>query len=114
MQLTCLHGYPDKIGRRFAFSAYGNGPKSYTNTGTNATSGDIVSPAGLGFNRYIDCLIGDLSVSGTYYVHAQSAGVGARQTWRLRWFVTSTNAEVANGVDLSAEQVQVSGFGGDY
>jgi len=114
MQLTLLKGSPDYVGRRFIFAGYGNGPKSYVNTGANATSGDIVNSQALGFERYIDSITGDLAVSGTYYVHAQSSGVGARQTWRFRWFVTATNAEVANGVDLSAEQVQVSGMGGDY
>jgi hypothetical protein len=112
MQITFLKGYPDYVGKRFIWAGFGNGPASYANTGTNATSGDvIVFPR---FQNYIDLVLGDFSVSGTYYVHAQQATVGARPAWRLRWYVAATNAEVANLVNLSAEQIQIGGFGGVY
>lgn len=107
MQLTLLKGYPDEIGKRFAFVGFGNGPKPYV------TGGDpVVLP---GFQNYIDLLMsGGFAVSGTYYVDAIQVGVGARQVWKLIWTVSATDAEVANGVDLSAEKIQVGGFGGVY
>jgi hypothetical protein len=114
MQFTLQHGYPDYVGRRFLFCGSGKGPASYVNTGTQSTSGDpLALPR---FDNYIDAITtgGNQSVSGTYYYHAQSSGPGPRATWVLRYFVTSTNAEVANGVNLSAETFVVGGFGGDY
>lgn len=107
MQLTLLHGYPDLMGKRFGFVGYGNGPKSY------ATGGDQVTLPG--FQNYIDLLMsGGFAVSKTYYVDAVQAAVGPRQVWRLIWTVAATDAEVGNGVDLSAESIQVGGFGGVY
>lgn len=107
MQPKLLEGYPDFIGRRIAWCGYGNGPKSYV------TGGDVVTLPG--FKMYIDVIFaGGFSVSGTYYVDAIQQGVGARQTWKIIWTVASTDAEVAPGTDLSAEQVQIGGFGGTF
>jgi hypothetical protein len=114
MQLTLLHGYPDYIGKRFAFAGYGNGPASYVNTGTGKTSGDpIIFPR---YDNYIDSVEtgGMISVSGTYYVQAMPSSVGPRATWVLRWFTVSTDVEVVNGTNLSNEQIVVSGLGGVY
>jgi hypothetical protein len=112
MQITFLKGYPDYVGKRFIWAGSGSGPASYVNTGTNGTSGDpLIFPR---FQNYIDTANGDFTVSGTYYVHAQQASVAGRPAWRLRWYVSATNAEVANGVNLSAEQLIVGGFGGVY
>ena len=108
MQVTLLHGYPDYIGKRLAWAGYGNGPASYV----QSTGDPIVIPR---FQNYIDTVNGSVqSVSGTYTVVARPSGVGPRRTWALHWFVTSTGAEVANAVNLSAEQVQIGGFGGVY
>ena len=113
MQLTFVKPYPDFIGKRSAFVAYGNGPASYV------TGGDLVTSAtgqalGGPFDYYFDAIGVDLSISGTYYGHAIAAGVGSRQTWKIKWFVTATNAEVAAAVNLSAEQLTIFGFGGQY
>lgn len=107
MQLQLLHGYPDYMGKRYAFVGFGNGPKSYV------TGGDPITLPG--FQQYIDLLMsGGFAVSKTYYVDAVQAAVGARQVWKLIWTVAATDAEVAAAVDLSAESIQVGGFGGDY
>jgi hypothetical protein len=42
MQLTLLHGYPDLIGKRFAFVGYGTGPASYSRTTGDAIALPIV------------------------------------------------------------------------
>lgn len=108
MNVTLLHGYPDYVGKRFIWAGYGIGPSSYSQT----TGDAFVVP---GFQYQIDTVqSGGLSVSGTYFVRAKPSLGGARATWVLKWYVTSTNAEVANAVDLSAETVQFGGFGGRY
>lgn len=108
MNLTLLKGYPDAIGKRKAWVGFGNGPKSYSQT-----TGDVLTiPI---FQFYIDAVFGDvISVSKTYEVIPYPAGSGPRQVWTLKWFVVATGAEVANAVDLSAEVIQIGGFGGLY
>ena len=111
MQLTLLHGYPDNIGRRLTFVGYGNGPKSYVQVATAGGGDKVTVPR---FQFYIDAIGGGLTVSKTYYVQPYPSGVGPRQTWALKWVVTATNAEAGAGIDLSAEQVQLAGLGGQY
>lgn len=107
MQVNLLHGYPDVIGKRFAWCGFLNGPKSYT------TGGIIVTLPG--FQNYIDIVFASgFAVSGNYYVDPIQVTVGPRATWKLIWTVASTDAEVAPGTDLSAEQVQLGGLGGQY
>jgi hypothetical protein len=78
MYLTLLPGYPDLIGRRFAWVGYGNGPTSYVATG------DPVSlPTA---HTFIDSIFGEfLTVSGTYVVIPLISAVGPRPTWNLIW-----------------------------
>jgi hypothetical protein len=107
MQLTLLKGYPDFVGKRATFVGWGNGPASYSQT-----TGDVVTLQPVGFR--IDALAGGVnSVSGNFYVRSQSSGVGARMTWALYWY-TSAGVQVANGVNLAAEQIQVGGNCGQY
>ena len=107
MQLTLLKGYPDFVGKRATFVGWGNGPASYSQT-----TGDVVrlpQP-----NYYIDAISsGTNTVSGTYFVRAQSSGVGPRMTWALFWYLAA-GGPVANGTNLSAEQIQIGGNCGQY
>jgi hypothetical protein len=108
VQLTFLHGYPDRVGKRATFVGFGNGPKSY------ATAGDpITLPI---FQFYIDAMFGNgvLTVSKTYFVRAFPAGSGPRQAWSLKWYTASTGSEVSAATDLSAEVIQIGGLGGFY
>ncbi len=107
MNLVLLKGYPDKIGRRQAFVGTGIGPKSYSQT----TRDPVLLPQ---FQNYIDVLHGGITVSGTYTVQAIPSAAGPRATWKLRWIVFATGAEVANAVDLSAESVVLGGLSGQY
>lgn len=107
MQLTLLSGYPDNVGRRQIWAGYGTGPASY-----NATTRDpLAFPR---FQFYVDVIIPAVTVSGTYIVYGIAAGVGPRQQWALKWVTAATGAEVAAATNLSAEQVQLGGFGGQY
>jgi hypothetical protein len=109
MKLTLLHGYPDYIGKRMAICGYGTGPTSYVQL---ASGGDVVlAPR---YQNYFDVLFPAMSKSGTYIVYPFPTAVGARATWALKWVTASTGAEVSAAVDLSAEQVQLGGFGGVY
>lgn len=109
MQLNLLKGYPDYIGRRFAWAGWGTGPASYVQS---SGGGDpIALPE---FQNYIDTVFPAVSVSGNYRVDPIPSAGGARSTWQLRWIVVSTGAEVAAGVNLSGETVQLGGFGGRY
>lgn len=95
-QIVYQHGeYPDLIGRRSCVVGNITGPKPY------ATGGDPITVGQ--FNYYIDSLDGTLSVSGTYYGLPIPSGKLPRITWKMKWIVAATNAEAANGLDLSAE-----------
>jgi hypothetical protein len=107
MNLVMYKGYPDKVGRRQIFAGSGVGPTSYSQT----TGDPITVPQ---FQNYIDAVHMSQSVSGTYYARVQPSGAGPRQTWKAKYYVVATNAEVANAVNLSAETFIVSGFGGTY
>src|SRR3974390_2700929 len=104
MQLTLLKGYPDFVGKRATFVGFGSGPASYTQLvqatapATTATGGDpLTLPLP---NYYIDAVdSAGITVSGKYYVRAVSSGVGARQAWRLVWYVTTGNLEVGAAVN---------------
>lgn len=109
MQLTLLKGYPDVVGRRAIWSGSGSGPTSYSG---GTSGGDSIT--GLPFQFYIDSIFSAVSVSGTYLVVAQRSAVGARATFKLRWFTMSGMTEVTNATNLSAEKVNLSGFGGKY
>ena len=108
-QIILFHGYPDRIGKRFAFAGSYTGPSSY------ATGGDPVTLNQ--FNNYIDSIesSGVLSVSGTYTVRAIPSAAAPRATWKLKWYAAATpQTEVTAAVDLSAESFIISGLGGVY
>lgn len=98
--------YPDFVGRRMIFAGDGTGPALYVVGGDPVT---LSNP-----RLYIDWLDGALSNSGTYNVQAIKSGIGPRQTWKFKWFVTSTGAEVAANVVLSGQSIPVGGFCGQF
>jgi hypothetical protein len=112
--LKLQDGYPDLIGRRFAFCAPGyTGPVSYPNTGT--TIGDPLSLPAL--NNYIDSCSGHITTDGTYIVFCQPLGIGPRSKWVARWFAFTSSgvgAEATNGTNLSSKTTILSGYGGKY
>lgn len=106
MTLTLLPGYPDRIGKRFAWCGSGAGPTAYS----QATGDPLVLP---GFQNYIDNCYPAMTVSRNFMVFPIPSAVGARATWQLRWFNIAAG-EVAIGTNLSAERIQLSGLGGVY
>jgi hypothetical protein len=107
MQLTMLTGYPDNVGRRHIWAGYGNGPANYQ----QAAKDPLAQPR---FQFYFDTVFPAVTTSGTYIVYGIASGVGARLEWTLKWVVAATGAEVANGTNLSAQHVQLGGFGGQF
>ena len=107
MSFTMQKGYPDYIGKRYAFCGNNVGPSSYLRS-----TGDALDDGQ--FQGQIDAVFVSESVSGTYFVRARPSAAGPRATWALHWYVVSGGAEVADAVDLSAETVIVAGFGGRY
>lgn len=102
MILTLLKNYPDLIGAKQIFVGVGNGPVSYSQTTLDPVSIPRTS---------IDLLMADtISVSGTYFAQAKLVVAGNAATWALVWFVTATGLQVGNGVNLSAETVQIGGI----
>lgn len=89
-----------------------DGPASYSNVVVNAGTGDVINCSDLGMS--IDAFesvdpIG-LSSDGLNYclVSYTNGGSGnAVPSVSLRWFVLATNAEVANGVNLSGKSVRL-------
>jgi hypothetical protein len=83
-----------------------NGPASYTN-GT----GNAVSARAFGMDTLKSLLPMGLSASGNYYAKVISVAGRGKPTMLVKWFVASTNAEVANAVNLSAEVLTFQGMG---
>lgn len=107
LQLMIPYRYGERIGKRSALVGSGTGPASYV------TGGDPISLSE--FNWYVDWLANSVSLDGTYEICPVPATAGQpRAGWKAIWFVKSTGAQVAPGVNLSAETVQLGGFGGQY
>jgi hypothetical protein len=113
-KLTLQDGYPDFMGRRFAFCAPAyKGPVSYPNTG-NTIGDPLTLPA---ISNYIDQVEGSVTTDGTYIVICQPLGPGPRATWVARWFAFTSSgvgAEATNGTNLSSKIAILAGFGGKY
>lgn len=116
-----LDGYPQAWGNKRISVFYHAGPASYVQmvVATPVITGDPVTDVE-GGGRYIEFLDGGVSDDGQFRVECvpgggnpsqaapQSGTVGAAQkTWRLRWIVCATNAEVAAAVNLSGRTVRL-------
>ena len=111
-----LADFPDSFGAHKASVFAHTGPTSYTQMTTGPLAGgDTVTVAEAGV-KFFDAVIPiGLSDSGVYRVEAV-APVGNPSThkqaahattWRLRWVVVSTGAEVAALFNLSAQTVRL-------
>lgn len=89
-----------------------DGPASYSNVVVNAGTGDMILTTDLGMP--IDAIevlnVDGLSSDGLNYCFAEyvnGGGGNAVPSVRLRWIVLATNAEVANGVNLSGKSIRI-------
>lgn len=95
---------PQSIGEVFVAARDIAGPVSYTG-GTGNGQTISAQAFGLIFVRAVDSAP-EVDSTETYYVHVIPVGKGAQATFRVRWYVLATNAEVTNGTNLSASKVR--------
>lgn len=122
-----IDGYPTPWGNKKASVFYHTGPASYVQMVVAAppTGGDPLSDVEAGL-RFLDFVDGGISDNGQFRVEAvsssgnpsqaQGAGQGGTvgsspRTWRLRWIVVATGAEVAGAVNLSGRTVRLLAIG---
>lgn len=105
------NGFADVFGGKLFNVIDYSGPSSYNNTGTPATSGDLLDPKMFGFPNAIEHLIGtSLDQTGVYIVVGQPANNGVTK-WILRWYTASGMTEVANATDLHLKTVKLAAVG---
>lgn len=81
MLIAYFHGYPDRIGRRFAYVGAG------TPGATAPTAGDPVSLPS--YNNYIDSLTVGLSISGAFQGRGNASAAAARANWTVKYTFNS-------------------------
>lgn len=105
-----MDGYAIQVSNKLEIITDHDGPASYNNTGTFATSGETINALdfGLGGFEFIDA--SDLSSDSINTVLAvmipQNNG-DASTSARLYWFVQATGAQVNNAVNLSTKAIRL-------
>lgn len=97
---------PQSLGEVFLSAVDIAGPASYANPG-----GQVVSATKFAMLSGLRFVVAGISSDGLNTVYAVSPAGRASPTVVLRWFVTATGAEVANGVNLSTKTVRVTAIG---
>jgi hypothetical protein len=95
---------PQSLGEVYTAARDIAGPASYTGGQGN---GQIISANAFGL-LYIRAVTSapDVDSTETWFVRVVPVGKGAQPTFRVRWYVISTGAEVGNGVNLSGGKVR--------
>ena len=107
-----LPGYPQPTGAKIQVVFDHCGPASYNNTGTYATSGEtlLANGGGLNFGGF-DFVRAMDSSDGLYFaviVPNLGGDANSMKSVVIHWFVRSTGAEVANGVNLSGSAIRIA------
>lgn len=97
-------GFADVFGGRQYNTVDYTAPATYNNTGTPATSGELLDPHIFGFQNTIQSVEGSTDQSGTYVVVCVPVNNGITQ-WRVRWFTLSGMTEIANNATTVAGKV---------
>lgn len=121
-----MDGYPDSFGSHRASTFPHAGPVSYVQIVPGvapalAAGGDIVQAieAGMKYFEWVDAGLTDSGVFRVEAIPVTVSGIIAAAasipqpglTYRLRWVVVATGAEVAAAFNLSAEIIRLQGFG---
>ena len=121
-----MDGYPDSFGSHRASVFPHAGPLAYVQIVEGvapalATGGDTVQAieAGMKFFEYVSAGLTDSGKFRVECIPTTPSGVVASQaaipqpglTYRLRWVVVATGAQVAADVNLTAEIVRLFGLG---
>lgn len=99
---------PQSLGEVFIASNVLAGPASYTG---GAGNGQVISATMFGLLSIKFVVAEDMDNTETYYVRVIQSQLGATKTFRARWYVIATNAEVANATNLSASRVRYEVIG---
>lgn len=108
MQFTRAKGFEGGIliGQRQLDVFWANGPLSYANPAGDPVSGPP--------NIYFDYIAPTMTVSKNFEVRFFPTAVNtSRATWTAKWY-TVAGAEVVNGTNLSAEQIQTMAIDGEF
>lgn len=118
MSYRTVPEYPGVICKRQEIVLDLDGPASYNNTGTFATSGQVINASDFGFSAFEFVDSQNISSDNVNTVlvfmpgmSTSSAASGnnapVSQTATIHWFVQSTGLEVANGVNLSGKSIRL-------
>lgn len=105
-----LPGYSQPMGAKIEIIVDHDGPASYNNTGTFATSGETINAIDFGIGGFETVDANSLSSDGLNYVWIDLIGDGpgiACIGAVLHWYVASSNLEVANAVNLSGKSIRL-------
>jgi hypothetical protein len=113
-----MPGYKLDVSEKIEIVVDHDGPASYVNTGTFATSGETINAADFGLGGFELVQIDALSSDGLNIAYAvltnqsnsntpQGTGANAVPNMVIHWFVFATNTEVANGVNLSGKSIRL-------
>jgi hypothetical protein len=94
---------PQSIGEVFVACRPIPGPLSYLG---GAGNGQTISAQAFALLTVRYATQEDMDQTETYYVRVIQTGTGATKTFRVRWYVLATNAEVANGTDLHLSSIR--------
>lgn len=94
---------PQSIGEVFVAARPIPGPASYLQ---GAGNGQVISAQAFALLSLRYVVAEDLDNTETYFVRVIQTGSGATKTFRARWYVLATGAEVANATNLSASTVR--------
>ena len=125
MGIRVLAGYPQQVGEKIEAIVDIDGPSSYGNTGTFATSGQQINASDFGLGGFEMIGTDNLSADGVNAVQivlgATVAGTkdiatappagspgDVAKTAVIHWYTTpASSAEVANGTNLSGKYVRL-------
>lgn len=121
-----LAGYPQPVGEKYEILADIDGPASYANTGTFATSGQQINAADFGFGGFesvetltdatsdgvngITIVLGATVAGATNLQPAPPAGQPGQAvtTAVIHWYTgPALTSEVANGVNLAGKYIRI-------
>ena len=110
-----LDGYVLQVADKLEIVVDHDGPASYVNTNTFATSGEVINASDFGLGGFELVQVDALSSDGLNYAYVvlsgQSTSTGVKGTLgtqaTIHWYVLSTNVEVANAVNLSTKSIRL-------
>jgi len=110
-----LDGYMLQVSEKLEVIVDHDGPATYVNTNTFATSGETINASDFGLGGFELVQVDALSSDGLNYAYVVLVGqststankANAVTSAVIHWFVVATGAEVANGVVLNTKSIRL-------